>query len=140
MGPRIGRFDPNVRPSMWTGTSPPQFVLGTFLLWFGWYGFNPGSVLKVHNDAYASQVGRVAVVTTVGAGAGAVAAALLSFWRTRTWRLLDICTGLLAGTRSRSWYQVRQPIQLVSGVGLAGAGPGRHLQRVHQYVRRCCAC
>ncbi|KAJ6422713.1 hypothetical protein OIU84_027646 [Salix udensis] len=46
-GPRIGRFDHNGRSVALRGHSASLVVLGTFMLWFGWYGFNPGSFLTI---------------------------------------------------------------------------------------------
>ncbi|KAH8045629.1 ammonium transmembrane transporter [Aureococcus anophagefferens] len=66
LGPRLGRFGPNAKPI--NGHSMPLVVLGTFLLWVGWYGFNPGSTLCIVGcDAVAA---KVAVTTTLAAAAG----------------------------------------------------------------------
>ncbi|KAL6210796.1 hypothetical protein ACLB2K_016028 [Fragaria x ananassa] len=72
-GPRIGRFDLEGRSVTMRGHSGTLVVLGTFLLWFGWYGFNAGSffnILKVYGDSGSSYgqwsvVGRTAVTTTL---------------------------------------------------------------------------
>eukprot|EP00899_Mesostigma_viride_P021599 jgi/Mesvir1/29440/Mv23021-RA.1 len=95
VGARIGRFDSEGKPNEMQGHSATLVVLGTFLLWFGWYGFNPGSMLIIIGNGEV--VGRVAVVTTLaGASAGTVA---LFFNRaiTGVWDLLAVCNGLLAG-------------------------------------------
>ncbi|KAA8497883.1 Ammonium transporter 1 member 2 [Porphyridium purpureum] len=47
VGPRIGRFDDEGNVVPMPGHSATLCTLGTFLLWFGWYGFNPGSALAV---------------------------------------------------------------------------------------------
>jgi Amt family ammonium transporter len=46
-GPRVGRFDQSGRSVALRGHSASLVVLGSFLLWFGWYGFNPGSFLTI---------------------------------------------------------------------------------------------
>lgn len=70
VGPRIGRFGPDGTPEDMRGHSQPLVVLGTFILWFGWYGFNPGSYL-ITDSAIASEViARTAVTTTMAAGYG----------------------------------------------------------------------
>jgi Amt family ammonium transporter len=46
-GPRIGPFDHSGRAVALRGHSASLVVLGTFMLWFGWYGFNPGSFTKI---------------------------------------------------------------------------------------------
>ena len=68
VGPRVGRFDSDGQLVDMPGHSATLVVLGTFLLWFGWYGFNPGSWLSIDTSVAAEVVGRVAVTTTLSAG------------------------------------------------------------------------
>jgi len=72
LGPRKGRFED---PSKFEGHSTPLQVIGTFLLWFGWYGFNGGSTLYI--NTYGSMAGRVCVTTTMAAATGGVTACLI---------------------------------------------------------------
>jgi Amt family ammonium transporter len=64
------------------------------ILWFGWYGFNPGSTLGMGNPGL---IGLVILNTTLGAGAGAVATMLLLYFRTGKWDLVFTLNGSLAG-------------------------------------------
>ncbi|CAN0904973.1 Ammonium transporter 1 member 1 [Linum grandiflorum] len=95
-GPRIGRFGGSGRSVALRGHSASLVVLGTFLLWFGWYGFNPGS----GPDAYYGQwsaIGRTAVTTTL---AGCTAALTTLFGKrilSGHWNVTDVCNGLLGG-------------------------------------------
>ncbi|KAG9453982.1 hypothetical protein H6P81_006886 [Aristolochia fimbriata] len=103
-GPRVGRFDAFGQPVPMRGHNATLVVLGTFLLWFGWFGFNPGSFDKIlvsYPDSWSegnwTAVGRTAVTTTLaGAGAGVVTLfgkrLLLGHWNA-----LDVCNGLLGG-------------------------------------------
>ncbi|CAI5504677.1 unnamed protein product [Closterium sp. Naga37s-1] len=76
-GPRLGRFDKGGRPLEMKGHSATLVVLGSFLLWFGWFGFNPGSFLRITipwSDVLGnwSWVGRTAVTTTLSGCMAAV--------------------------------------------------------------------
>lgn len=51
LGPRIGKFDENGNPRNLPARSLSQVALGVFILWFGWYGFNPGSQLAFAGSA-----------------------------------------------------------------------------------------
>lgn len=98
VGPRKGRFDAETMDEF-DGHSIPFCVLGTFFLWFGWYGFNPGSTGALHDKATANTAGLVAVNTTLSP----CVAGLLVFALRATVlppRLLDVggfCNGILAG-------------------------------------------
>ena len=70
LGPRIGRFV-NGKTKAIAGHSIPLASLGVFILWFGWFGFNPGSTLGVGNGEL---IGLVAINTNLSAAAGAIAA------------------------------------------------------------------
>ena len=71
LGPRIGKFGPDGKPNVIAAHSLPLASLGMFLLWFGWFGFNPGSTLGVGDG---SLIARVAINTNLAAAAGAIAA------------------------------------------------------------------
>jgi ammonium transporter, Amt family len=97
MGPRMGRFDSNGKPVEMPGHSPTLVVLGTVLLWFGWYGFNPGSMIFIHTVGYAMVVGRAAVCTTLSGAAGGIAGLIYGYIKGKSWDLLCVCNGVLCG-------------------------------------------
>lgn len=83
LGPRLGRFhdeDGNLleEPNEFAPHSVTLQFLGTFCLWFGWYGFNPGSTLAISSAESGDVASLVAVNTTLAACAGAVSAMFLS--------------------------------------------------------------
>mmetsp|Transcript_9350 Transcript_9350/g.34302 ORF Transcript_9350/g.34302 Transcript_9350/m.34302 type:complete len:490 (-) Transcript_9350:247-1716(-) len=95
VGPRLGRFDENGDPVPIKGHSVTLQVLGTFFLWYGWYGFNPGSALAV--VTYSTQIARTAVTTTMGAAAGGVTVLCITYFRTGHYDLSASLNGVLAG-------------------------------------------
>ncbi|KAH7278107.1 hypothetical protein KP509_38G024700 [Ceratopteris richardii] len=101
-GPRIGRFDADGKPVTLRGHSSTLVVLGTFLLWFGWYGFNPGSflaILKSYDSfkGYWTGVGRTAVNTTLAGSAAGVTTLFGKRLLTGHWNVTDVCNGVLGG-------------------------------------------
>ncbi|MEW5305332.1 MAG: hypothetical protein WDW38_005628 [Sanguina aurantia] len=97
VGPRMGRFDSNGKPVDMPGHSPTLVVLGTVLLWFGWYGFNPGSQGSIVGHFNADTVGRVAVTTTLSGAAGALSCLITGFFRHKAWDVNALCNGALVG-------------------------------------------
>jgi len=71
LGPRIGKFGKDGRANPIPGHNMPYAVLGTLILWFGWFGFNPGSTLSVDWGGVGF-FGYVALTTNVAAAAGAI--------------------------------------------------------------------
>jgi len=69
LGPRIGKYEKG-RPNAIPGHNMPLAQLGVLILWFGWFGFNPGSTLNATNLHFSD----IVVVTNLAAAAGAVAA------------------------------------------------------------------
>jgi Amt family ammonium transporter len=90
IGPRLGR--------VWG--KPPKghnmviATLGTFILWFGWYGFNVGSTLNAKDPGL---MGLVTLNTTIAAAAGSAAAMIFGYARSGKWDLPAILNGCLAG-------------------------------------------
>jgi Amt family ammonium transporter len=76
VGPRLGKYDKAGKVKPIPGHSIPLAGLGVFLLWFGWYGFNPGSTTT--GD---SSIAIIAVTTTLAAAAGAITAMLATWFK-----------------------------------------------------------
>jgi Amt family ammonium transporter len=72
LGPRIGKFGHDGRANAIPGHNMPYAVLGTIILWFGWFGFNPGSTLGVATGGHVGFFGYVALTTNLAAAAGGV--------------------------------------------------------------------
>jgi Amt family ammonium transporter len=93
LGPRLGKFDRSGNPNPIPGHNIPMAVLGTFILCFGWFGFNAGSTLALSD----TRIAVIAVNTMLAAAAGALSATLLGAIKfgkpDPTW----MCNGMLAG-------------------------------------------
>jgi Amt family ammonium transporter len=97
LGPRLGRFAKDGKPIAIPGHSISLVVLGVFILWLGWFGFNPGSQLAIHGGN-ADVVSLVAVNTNLAAAAGGLVAMLLSWlFVTKKPDLATTLNGVLAG-------------------------------------------
>jgi len=94
LGPRTGRFSPSGEVIDMPGHSSVLVALGTFILWFGWYGFNPVSTLAFE---YMETAARVAVTTTLGAAAGGISALTIHYSLTKHLDVGPMCNGILAG-------------------------------------------
>lgn len=79
LGPRIGRYSEDGKSQPILGHNIPLAALGVFILWIGWYGFNPGSQLAYTSNANAEVTTYIAVTTTLSAAAGAVIAMAVSW-------------------------------------------------------------
>jgi Amt family ammonium transporter len=108
LGPRIGRFyDENGKvldePVHFAPHSVTLQVLGTFILWFGWYGFNAGSTLGISGENYG-HVAALAAVNTTMSGAFAAVSAMF----------LDLALNLMQGG------EVAYDLTMAMNGGLAG--------------------
>lgn len=96
VGPRLGRFDSEGKVVPIPGHSATLATLGTFLLWFGWYGFNPGSALQLTEGRwYVAE--RCAVTTTLAGATGGVTTLIILKLRDHIFDLLACLNGILAG-------------------------------------------
>ncbi len=92
LGPRIGKYERPGRPNAIPGHNMPLAQLGVLILWFGWFGFNPGSTLNATNLHFAD----VVITTQMAAASGAVAALIGVYLTSRTLDVGMIGNGAIA--------------------------------------------
>ena len=96
LGARHGKYkDGRIYPI--SGCNLPLATLGTLILWLGWFGFNGGSQLALGSKADVDTISLVFVSTNMGACAGAIAAALVTFMLYKKIDLTMVLNGALAG-------------------------------------------
>jgi Amt family ammonium transporter len=78
LGPRRGKYDSAGKPRAIPGHNMPLFGLGIFILWLGWFGFNPGSTLGALDGRFTE----VVIVTQLAACAGVLTALATAKWKT----------------------------------------------------------
>ncbi|MBF8268075.1 MAG: ammonium transporter [Dehalococcoidia bacterium] len=93
VGPRIGKFNADGTPNQFKGHNLVYVVAGTFILFFGWFGFNPGTTLA----ATDLRISVIAVNTFLAGATGAVVALYLGIVRTGKADIIAACNGSLAG-------------------------------------------
>ncbi len=93
IGPRVGKFNKDGSPNAIPGHHIPMAVVGTFILCFGWFGFNPGSTLAGTD----LRIGVVATNTMLAGAAGAFVSMLVMWWKFGKPDISMICNGMLAG-------------------------------------------
>lgn len=108
LGPRIGKFNKDGSPNAIPGHDVPMVVLGTLILAFGWFGFNPGSTLA----ATDLRISSIAVCTMLATAAGCITSMLYM------WAVFGkpdptmACNGLLAGA-----VAITAPCAFVNPIG-----------------------
>ena len=93
LGPRIGKYTKDGKALPLPGHSIALATIGVFVLWFGWFGFNPGSTMA----ADAGAIGRIAVATNTAAAAAAISASITAWMLLGKPDLTMILNGALAG-------------------------------------------
>ena len=95
VGARHGRFSASKKPFM--GCNLPLATLGTFILWFGWFGFNGGSQLAMGTAADVRDIATIYINTNLAAAAGVIAALCLTAALYRKVDLTILLNGALGG-------------------------------------------
>ena len=93
LGPRLGKFGPDGKPRAFPAHNIVLVVIGTFILLFGWMGFNPGSTL----GATDLRISVVAINTNLAAIAGSATAMLFWYLKFGKPDITMACNGMLAG-------------------------------------------
>ncbi len=93
VGPRRGRLDQNGKPIYQVRSNIPFATLGTFILWFSWFGFNGGNLLK-----FEDKIGVILLNTNLAAAAGVVGAVATTFILAKNQSFMDaVFNGALGG-------------------------------------------
>ena len=92
LGPRIGKYGKNGEVKAIPGHNIPLATLGVFILWMGWFGFNPGSTM-----AADVSIGAIAVTTVLSASSGSLTAFALTYFKYKRADVGMTLNGALAG-------------------------------------------
>jgi len=97
IGPRLGKYTKDGKARAIPGQNLALGALGVFILWFGWFGFNPGSQLAAAGSENASAISHIFITTNLAAAAGAVAAMVVTWMKYKRPGLSLTLNGALAG-------------------------------------------
>jgi Amt family ammonium transporter len=97
IGPRIGKYGSDGKARAIPGQNLAYGALGVFILWFGWFGFNPGSQLAAAGTDNAKAISHIFITTNLAAAAGAVTAMFLTWIKYKRPGLSLTLNGALAG-------------------------------------------
>jgi ammonium transporter, Amt family len=108
LGPRLGKFGPDGKPRPIPGHNLVYVLLGTFILAFGWFGFNPGSTLAGTDN----HISIVAVNTMLASATGALATYITMMIKFGKPDPSMLCNGMLAGL-----VAITAPCAFVNSIG-----------------------
>jgi Amt family ammonium transporter len=97
LGPRIGKYDKNGKAKAIPGHSMTLATLGVFILWIGWFGFNPGSQLAAAGESNAKAISLIFVTTNLAAAGGALSTMIYIWLQYKKPALSMTLNGALAG-------------------------------------------
>ena len=92
LGPRIGKYNRDGSVNAIPGHSLTLGALGVFFLWFGWFGFNPGSTLAANGE-----IGHIAMTTNLAAAVSSITVMIITWIRYRKPDISMTLNGVLAG-------------------------------------------
>lgn len=97
LGPRVGKYDKNGNSRAIPGHNLTLAALGVFILWLGWFGFNPCSTVAITGYDNAVSASHVFVTTNMAAATGGIAALIYTWLVDGKPSLSMVCNGVLAG-------------------------------------------
>lgn len=121
IGPRIGKYDKAGRVRPIPGSNLPLATLGTFILWFGWFGFNGASQLALGSAVDAVAIGNIFANTNMAAAGGVLTALILSRLIYKKVDLTMTLNGALAGLVSITAEPLLPTLGEAVLIGAAGA-------------------
>lgn len=120
LGPRLGKYDSNGKARPMPGSSLPLATLGTFILWFGWFGFNGASQLAMASAVDAVAISQVFANTNMAAAGGVIGALVITKLVYKKVDLTMVLNGALAGLVSITADPLSPTIGQAILVGAAG--------------------
>ena len=120
LGPRTGRYNEDGKPNMMAPANLPLATLGTFILWFGWFGFNGGSQLAMGTKEDVDAIATVIANTNIAACAGALIAMFMTYVFYSRIDLTMVLNGALAGLVSITAGPDYPPMWLAGLIGMIG--------------------
>ncbi len=115
IGPRLGKYTADGKPRAIPGHNIPLAALGVFILWLGWFGFNPGSTM----GALRNDISHIVCTTNTAGATGAITAMLISKLIFKKWdasmSLNGVLAGLVAITAPCPWVSIGSSI-LIGGI------------------------
>lgn len=97
LGPRLGKYGKDGKSRAIPGHNLTLAALGVFILWLGWFGFNPGSQLAADGSENAIAISHVMMTTNMAAAVGGIVALLMTWIIDGKPSLSMLCNGILAG-------------------------------------------
>lgn len=92
LGPRIGKYGPGKKVNAFPGHNLPLGAAGVFILWIGWFGFNPGSTLSANME-----IGYISMTTNLAAAVAACTTMMVTWFRYKKPDVSMTLNGVLAG-------------------------------------------
>ncbi|WP_195604676.1 ammonium transporter [Parabacteroides distasonis] len=117
IGPRIGKYGKDKKSRAIPGHNLTIACLGVFILWFGWFGFNPGSQLAVAGEGNRTAISHVFLTTNLAACTGGFFSLIVAWFKYKKSSLSLTLNGVLAGL-----VGITAGCDLVSPVGAALIG------------------
>jgi len=109
LGPRLGKYNEDGSSNTIPGHNLPLAAVGAFILWFGWFGFNPGSSLGAVGNW--ELIGSVVVNTFLASAAGGIATMVYTYFTYKKIDITMVINGILAGL-----------VSITAGCNLVGPG------------------
>ncbi len=97
LGPRLGKYRKDGKSNAIPGHSLTLAALGVFILWFGWFGFNPGSQLAASGEVNRVAISHVFLTTNLAAAAGGLATMFVTWFKYGKPSFSLMLNGVLAG-------------------------------------------
>ncbi len=120
IGARKGKYASNGRVNPMPGSNLPLATLGTFVLWFGWFGFNGGSQLAMGSAADVDAISIIYINTNIAAAAGVVVALFLTYIQYGKVELTMTLNGALGGLVAITAEPLMPSVPLAAAIGAVG--------------------